>query len=54
MAWARSGSNQTSGSTGSVEANSVDNKPSFAVHLVRQVNFGPLESKRLFYTCQRQ
>lgn len=45
MEWTKS-TTETAPPTGSVDL--VDMAPDFAVQLVRQVNFGPLESKRYF------
>lgn len=45
MEWAKSTA-ETAPPTGSVDL--VEMAPDFAVQLVRQVNFGPLESKRYF------
>ncbi|KAJ0123613.1 mfs multidrug transporter [Diaporthe amygdali] len=45
MRWANSTTGTTS-SAGSVDL--VETAPDFVVQLVRQVNFGPLESKRYF------
>ncbi|RYP70455.1 hypothetical protein DL769_004965 [Monosporascus sp. CRB-8-3] len=51
MAWATY-PKATSAPTGSIDLASL--KPSFVVQLVRQVNYGPLESKRYFASVEGQ
>ncbi|KAI3391798.1 hypothetical protein diail_6788 [Diaporthe ilicicola] len=46
MKWTNSTTTDTTPTSGSVDL--VEMAPGFAVQLVRQVNFGPLESKRYF------
>ncbi|KAJ4169621.1 hypothetical protein NW754_005773 [Fusarium falciforme] len=46
MAWVHKEESESAPVTGAESTNLNDIHPSFAVQLVRQVNFGPLESKR--------
>lgn len=54
MAWARLNEAATSTPGNSSEASSGDLKAPYAVQLVRQVNYGPLENKRYFIPVEGQ
>lgn len=52
MNWTKSNTTEAAPPTGSVDL--VEMAPDFAVQLVRQVNFGPLESKRYFVRTEAE